>query len=140
VMGSALVLSRFIQIGGLVAKFDFGLDPAPDRRHRKAGWTEISSEIRSGGVSFFLKKSIWAGFFIHYLFSLFVVVFELNPIRLSFYNMHLLKCCYLFPAALLGQVVLLQLVDCVHENKNQRHFPQGGFNFYAPIFTSIMIF
>jgi hypothetical protein len=53
VMGSALVLSRFIQIGGLVANFDFGLDPAPYRRHRKAGWIEISSEIRSRNVSFF---------------------------------------------------------------------------------------
>jgi hypothetical protein len=71
VMGSVLVLSRFIQIGGLVANFDFGLDPAPYRRHRKAGWIEISSEIRSRNVSFFLRKSIWAGFLFHYFFSLF---------------------------------------------------------------------
>jgi hypothetical protein len=53
VMGSALVLPRFIiQIGGLVANFDFGSDPPPYRHHREAGWIESSCEIRSRNVSF----------------------------------------------------------------------------------------
>jgi hypothetical protein len=73
VMGSALVLPRFIiQIGGLVANFDFGSDPPPYRHHREAGWIESSCEIRSRNVSFLFFSSICAGFLIHCFFSFFL--------------------------------------------------------------------